>query len=323
MTAKNLTSKGVRITGFGHYLPEKMITNQEIESYLQFPEMRPAEKAVIGDLSGMKERRRASEKETVPFMASKAALMAIEDAGLQPDDIDLFILANWTDRIYLPDLAPQASQLTGTKNALAFDLSTACTGFVHSVQTGLMYLRGGDFKNAVLASSERFSRRTRLKGFGEYTAGDAAAAVVLQKSDSGFGIIDTYLKDDSELEYIINCPAPKYLTKSYPDLIPNAIECTLRAEKLLMERNGIIADDVNWMVAHPGTYPVVQGVSDGSQIPKERQLSNFDRVGNTSAASIPIVLSEYKHKGHFKEGELFVCPAVGAGWYWGGVIFTL
>ncbi|MEM7181698.1 MAG: ketoacyl-ACP synthase III [Spirochaetota bacterium] len=324
MTSQNIKSKGVRITGFGHYLPEKIVTNEEIASYIQFPEMRPAEKAVIGDVNeGATQRHRASETETVPFMAAEATKMALKDANVSPEEVDLFILANWTDREYIPDLAPQASKLVGSERALAFDLATACTGFVHGVQTALMYLLAGNFKKAVVVGSERFSRRTRLKGYGEYTAGDAAAAVVLEKSDSPYGIIDTFLKDYPDLEYIITCPGPKFFTKSYPDLIPNAIEYTLKAIEQMLENNSLSVDEVDWLVPHPGTFPVVKGVSQGTKIPKEKQLSNFHKVGNTSAASIPIVLSEYKHAGKFKEGDLFICPAVGGGWYSGGVVFTL
>lgn len=106
----------------------KIVTNEEIRSRLKFPEMHPAEKAVIGNI-GVNERRRANESETPMFMASKVAEMALKDAGKKPDEVDLYILANWTDRYYLPDLAPQASKLSGTKNALAFDVSTCLHWF--------------------------------------------------------------------------------------------------------------------------------------------------------------------------------------------------
>ncbi|WP_244265296.1 ketoacyl-ACP synthase III [Leptospira kmetyi] len=274
---------------------------------------------------GVNERRRANEKETPMFMAAKVAEMALKDAGKKPEDVDLYILANWTDRYYLPDLAPQASKLSGTKNALAFDVSTACTGFVHGVQTASAYLGTGKFKNALVIGSERFSVRTRMGGYGEFTAGDAAAGVFLEHTgDQNFGIIDSFLQDDGDLAgIIVTGPPPASYVKSYPELVTNAADLTLKSMDLLLEKNGLTIDDIDWVVPHPGTDVVVQDVLKRTKFPREKILMNFERVGNTSAASIPIVLSEYYYKGKFKKGDLFLTPAVGGGFYWGGLLFRL
>ncbi|WP_000352944.1 ketoacyl-ACP synthase III, partial [Leptospira interrogans] len=251
--------------------------------------------------------------------------MALKDAGKKPDEVDLYILANWTDRYYLPDLAPQASKLSGTKNALAFDVSTACTGFVHGVQTACAYLESGKFKNALVIGSERFSVRTRMGGYGEFTAGDAAAGVFLEHTgNSNSGIIDSFLQDEGDLAgIIVTGPPPNSYVKSYPELVTNAADLTLKAMDKLLEKNGLTIDDVDWVVPHPGTDVVVQDVLKRTRFPKEKILMNFDKVGNTSAASIPIVLSEYYYKGKFKKGDLFLTPAVGGGFYWGGLLFRL
>ncbi|MBP9888481.1 MAG: ketoacyl-ACP synthase III, partial [Leptospiraceae bacterium] len=116
-----LKSNGIQITGYGDYYPEKILTDEEIRARLKYPDMHPAEKAVIGDI-GVTKRHRANEKETSVYMASKACEMAMKNAGVSPESIDLYLFCNWTERYYLPDLAPQASMLNGTKNALAFDL---------------------------------------------------------------------------------------------------------------------------------------------------------------------------------------------------------
>ncbi|TGK29506.1 ketoacyl-ACP synthase III [Leptospira gomenensis] len=324
MSGKNLTSNGVRITGFGHYFPKTIVTNEEIRSRLKFPEMHPAEKAVIGNI-GVNERRRADETETPMFMAARVAEMALKDAGKKPEEVDLYVLANWTDRYYLPDLAPQASKLSGTKNALAFDVSTACTGFVHGVQTASAFLNTGKFKNALVIGSERFSVRTRMGGYGEFTAGDAAAGVFLENTgDKNFGLIDSFLQDDGDLAgIIVTGPPPQSYVKSYPELVTNAADLTLKSMDLLLERNGLKIEDIDWVVPHPGTDVVVQDVLKRTKFPKEKILMNFSRVGNTSAASIPIVLSEYYYKGTFKKGDVFLTPAVGGGFYWGGLLFRL
>ncbi|TGK06005.1 ketoacyl-ACP synthase III [Leptospira selangorensis] len=322
--SKNLVSNGVRITGIGHYLPERIVTNDEIRPRLKYPEMHPAEKAVIGNI-GVTERRRANEKETAQFMAAETSKMILKDAGKKAEDVDLFILANWTDRLYLPDLAPQASKLAGTSNSLAFDICTACTGFVHGVQMGAAFLSSGKYKNALVIGSERFSVRTRMNGYGEFTAGDAAAGVLLEYTgNKEFGIIDSFLRDDGDLANIIELgPGPNFYIKSYPELVTNAADLTLSAMDDLLKKNNVSLEEIDWVIPHPGTDVVVQDVLKRTKFPKEKILLNFERVGNTSAASIPIALSEYYYKGIVKKGDLILSPAVGAGFYWGGLLYRL
>ncbi len=321
---KHLISNGVQITGIGHYLPEKIITNEEIRPRLKHPEMHPAEKAVIGNI-GVTERRRANEQETAQFMAAETAKMILKDAGKKSEDVELFILANWTDRLYLPDLAPQASKLSGTKNALAFDISTACTGFVHGVQIASAFLSSGKFKTALVIGSERFSVRTKMGGYGEFTAGDAAAGVLMEYTgNKESGVYDSFLKDDGDLAKIIELgPGPNFYIKSYPELVTNAADLTLSAMDDLLKRNNLSIDDIDWVIPHPGTDVVVQDVLKRTKFPKEKILMNFEKVGNTSAASIPIALSEFYGKGIIKKGDLILSPAVGAGFYWGGLLYRL
>ena len=264
-----LKSNGIQITGYGDYYPEKILTDEEIRARLKYPDMHPAEKAVIGDI-GVTKRHRANEKETSVYMASKACEMAMKNAGVSPESIDLYLFCNWTERYYLPDLAPQASMLNGTKNALAFDLGTACTGFVHGVQTASCYLQTGKWKKALVVGAERFSERTKKGGYGEFTAGDAAAAVVME---------------------------------------------------LLMERNGLKESDITWVVPHPGTDIVVKDILKRTKIPKEKYLMNYPKMGNVSAASIPTVLAEYYNNGTIKKGDTILAPAVGGGFYWGGILY--
>jgi 3-oxoacyl-[acyl-carrier-protein] synthase III len=321
---KQLEGKGIEITGLGHFLPETIITNEDIRSRLKYPEMHPAERAVMGNI-GVNKRHRATEKDTVMSMAARVAEMALKDAGKKPEEVDLFILANWTDRYYLPDLAPQCSMEAGTKNALAFDVSTACTGFVHGVMNAYSYLSTGRFKTALVIGSERFSVRTRMGGYGEFTAGDAAAGCVLEfTGNKNSGIFDFYLKDEGSLAgIIVTGPPPQSYIKSFPELVTNAADLTLKAMDKLLRENNLNVEDIDWLIPHPGTDVVLQDVLKRSPFPKEKVLFNFPDVGNTSAASIPIVLSEFYYKGKVKKGDLILAPAVGGGFYWGGLLFRL
>ena len=318
MKKDELESLGIEITGYGHYYPEKVVTNEEISSRLKYPEMHPAEKAVIGDI-GVTKRFRANEKETSIFMASESAKRALSDSKVSPGEIDLFLFCNWTDRYYLPDLAPQASDLTGTTNALAFDVSTACAGFIAGVQTACMYILSGRFKKVIVACSERFSLRTKMGGYGEFTAGDGSAAVVIENTgNKKSGIIDFYLKDEGKLHDTMVI-SEKGIIKSFPHLVTNAADLTIKGINTILSRNHLKPEEIDWLIPHPGTDVVVQDVLRRSPIPKEKILMNFDHVGNTSSASIPTVLSEFKDK--FKKGDLILSPAVGGGFYWGGLLF--
>lgn len=318
MKKNELESTGIEITGYGHYYPEKIITNEDIYPRLKYPEMHPAERAVIGDI-GVSKRFRSNEKETSIFMASQSAISALKSANISPESIDLFLFCNWTDRYYLPDLAPQASDLTGTINALAFDVGTACAGFVAGIQTACMYILSGKFKKAVISCSERFSLRTKMGGYGEFTAGDGSAAVVLEYTgNKKSGIVDFYLKDVGNLHDTMVI-SEKGIIKSFPHLVTNAALLTLKGIDTLLKRNNLSPDEIDWLVPHPGTDVVVQDVLKNSPIPKEKIVMNFDHVGNTSSASIPTVLSEFRDT--FKKGDLILAPAVGGGFYWGGVLF--
>ncbi|MCB1141448.1 MAG: ketoacyl-ACP synthase III [Leptospiraceae bacterium] len=319
MSKNSLSSLGIQIKGMGHYYPEKILTDEEIRSRLKYPEMHPAERAVIGDI-GVTKRFRSNEKETSIYMAAEASKKAMKDANVSPESVDLYLFCNWTERYYLPDLAPQASIESGTQQALAFDVGTACAGFIAGVQTASMYLLSGRYKRAIVVGSERFSIRTKMGGYGEFTAGDAAAAVVLDYTgDKSSGIIDFYLKDEGTLHDTMVI-SEKGIIKSFPHLVTNAADLTLKGIDLLLKKNNLSPEDIDWLVPHPGTDIVLQDVLKRSPIPTEKTLINFDHVGNTSAASIPTILSEYRDK--FKKGDLILAPAVGGGFFWGGILFT-
>jgi len=323
MKAEHLQSTGVQIRGFGHYFPEKILSDKEIEDNLEFKDVHPTEKTVMGDIN-VHQRHRSSEKETSVYMAVQAGQMALKDSGISPESIDLLIVGNWTERWLLPDLAVTAAVELGLKNALSFDLGGACAGFIHGIHTGMMYLGSGKYKRALIIGSERFSIRTRPRSRGEFITGDAAGAVVLEQTDEKkYGIIDTHFHSDGNLAYLITTPFPNGWIKSHPDLPKNAIEKSVQAINGLLERNSLKIEDIDWVAPHPGTDVVLKGVTSGAKFQPEQYLANFHYRGNTSSASVPIVLSEFYHSGKLKKGDLILGTGVGAGWYWGGFLFRL
>ncbi|MCE9499201.1 MAG: ketoacyl-ACP synthase III [Leptospira sp.] len=323
MSKQNLRTKGIEIKGYGHYFPKRVVTDQEVYANLEFKDAHPTEQTVMGEIN-VHGRHRSDEQETAVFMAGEASKMAMKDAGIDPSTVDLFIMGNWTERWLLHDLSHQAAIEAGIDNALAFDVGAACAGFILGIHTAVMYMMSGRYKRAVVVGSERFSIRTRPRSRGELITGDAAGAVVLENTGNReSGIIDTDFHSDGKLAYLISTPFPNGYIKNNPDLPKNAIEKSADAIQSLLWRNNLTIDDIDWVAPHPGTDVVLKGVIEKTKFKDHQYLANFHQRGNTSCASVPIVLSEYFHNGKIKKGDLILGTGVGAGWYWGGFLFRV
>jgi 3-oxoacyl-[acyl-carrier-protein] synthase-3 len=318
---------GIRVTGVGHYFPEHVVHNT--------PEIVGAEdrfnaidQAVIGRLN-VKSRHVANEQETVGYMAVRAAEDALRAAGRSSRDIDLVIVTNWTDRQFIPEYGPTVAFELGARRALGFDLCGACAGFVHGVQSAAAMLSSpGPWRCAVVVSSEQLSRGTRPGSKGELVAGDAAGAVVLERADDDRAaddprLIDSVLFSDGEDARIIHARRPHGWLTSTAELIERAVEGNLRAIELLLERNGLEIEDIDWVLMHPGTDPLHQAVQEKAGIDPDRFVVTMETRGNTSSASIPIALSELLASGRTRPGQLYLTPAIGSGFYEGGLLFRL
>ncbi len=282
-------------------------------------------KRLLGKVSGQR-RHVADSSETVQFMAFEAARRALLDASLDARDVDLVVLANWTERIFLPELAPQVAYQLGARNALAFDLCGACAGFVHSVQTAAAFLSSpGPWRSAVVVCTEQFSRRIDPTSRIAPILGDAAGAVVLScAADNAVSqLIDSELTSAGNKWQVCTAPAPNGWLEVRPDLRDHAIAGQVRVAQLLLRRNQLKIDDVDWVVPHPGTSTVHAAVQHQLGVKRAQFVTNFPMRGNTASASIPIALSEYRENGTFHRGDLILSVAVGAGWYDGGLLFRL
>lgn len=314
---------GVEIIGLGQYLPKRVVNNDELIPKIS-KTINKVDNAVLGEI-GVYSRHWSNKEETVPYMAAKAAEQAINNAQILPETIDLFILSNWTSREYLPELAPQAAYLANTKNALAFDLCGACTGFIMGVMTASMYLKARQVKRAVVVGCDQFAKRVRPGSKGQLVCGDAAGAAILElkTSNSISSVIDVLLKSDGSLSDVVKAPGPNGWVKSRMDLVDEAIHKNMDAAEEILSRNGLNIKDVDWVVPHPGTDLVHKGIQKRLEIEEKKFVVNFSYRGNTSSASIPIVLSEFYEKGIFKKGDLFLCPAIGSGLFYGSLLFRL
>ncbi|MDQ1295400.1 MAG: ketoacyl-ACP synthase, partial [Actinomycetota bacterium] len=282
------------------------------------------DEAVIGTVEVVS-RHVHDETETIDAMAAQAAGDALRQADVGPGDVDLLVLGNWSERQFIPEIAPQVALRLGAVNALAFDVCGACTGFVHGTQIAASLLSAHhDWDTAVVVCSEHFSSRVRPGSKGELIVGDAAGAVVLRKGlDEPRGLIDSLLISDGESAGATGVLPPRGWIKSRPDLVGLGIKSHVETCRTLLERNGLTTDDIDWFVPHPGTTPMHEGVRDALGIAPEKFVTNFTVRANTGSASIPIVLSEYRDNGTFSPGDLVLASAVGSGWYYGGLLVRL
>lgn len=310
---------GIALTGFGLYYPAEMIANEADSTETG----NDIDARVLGNVS-VRSRHRSDDTETIPFMAAEAGRQAIKDAGIEPADLDVIVLSNWTTPAYTPDHGPQTAALLGIPETFAFDVAGACVGFLHGVQTAAAYLRAApETGYALVVCSEQFSRRVRPGSRGELVCSDAAGAVVLTKSADQHGLIDIVLHSDGSRADVISARPPKGWVRSQESLPDHAAASLVEACAEVLGHCAVSMEDVDWVVPHPGTDVVHRRVRQELEVPDEKFVVNFARRGNTSSASIPIVLAEEMAAGRFRPGDLVLSPAIGAGWYYGAMLYRL
>lgn len=318
-----------RIAGTGRYVPEKVLTNTDLEKIVE-----TSDEWII-KRTGIRERRIAAEDQSTSDLALEAARVALDRAGLAAEDLDAIILATLTPDTYCPAGACYVQNLLGATNACAFDLSAACTGFVYGITVGSSLVRTGVHKNVLVLGAETLSR------FIDYTDrntcilfGDGAGAAVLSRAEEGGDsrLLDHYLRSDGGGTDLIIMPGGgarrpsshdtvdgklhflsmqgndvfKFATKSMQTLIETAIE-----------RNGLSVDDLDLVVPHQVNSRIIDTVLRKVDIPEEKIYLNLQRYGNTSAASVPMALHEAVEEGRIQAGSLVLLVAFGAGLTWG------
>jgi 3-oxoacyl-[acyl-carrier-protein] synthase III len=315
------TGSGLKFAGLGHYFPRHH-RSHEGEVTIGGRSYPPQAAAELG----VRSLHVADEDESLEFMAVQAANSALASAGREAGELDLVVLANWTDRQWIPEIAPGVAAALGAHGALAFDVCGACTGFVHGVQTAASMLTAHPgWKRAVVVAADRFTRRARPGTRGQLVFGDAAGAVVLEKGDPAdpSGLIDSVLDCDAAEADTVAARPPEGFLRPKPELIDLAVRSSLKVADNLLTRNDLKTSDIDWLVPHPGNNAIHAGVRDGLDLEPARFLTNFAERGNTGCASIPIALSEFFEKGVVTSGDLVLSTAVGSGWYYGGLLYRL
>lgn len=319
-----------RIIGTGSYLPERVMTNAEIE------EMVDTSDQWIVERTGIRERRVAAPSQATSDLAVAAATAALEAAGVRAHDVDVIIVATATPDMLFPATACLVQARLGSTRAFAFDLSAACTGFLYALSVADQYIRSGAARTVLLVGAEVLSRvidwtdRTTCILFG-----DGAGAVVLRAEQGDRGVLSTHLHADGALWDFIHVPGGgsrhppsedalvrrlQFLRMKGSETFKVAVRTLEETAGEALKANGLSIVDVRWFVPHQANRRIIEAVGARLGLPDDRVVVNLARVGNTSAASIPIALDEAVRDGRITRGDLLLFAAFGAGLTWGSAL---
>ena len=315
------------IIGWGHYLPQKVVTNDDLAKIVETSD------EWISTRTGIKTRH-IVENETTSDLITKACEMAMKRANIQPEDIDLIVVASITPDNTTPSVATKVSNRLGLKyGAIAFDISAACSGFVYGLSMADNMIRLGQVKTALVVGSESLSKIVDWTDRNTCVLfGDGAGAVVIKATEgegtkADTGILATKLfADGSHYDNlkttggVSTTQTPGFITMDGKEVFKFAVNSLSQAAEEVMKMCGVSSDEIKFLIPHQANIRIISNVGEKLGLPTEKVIVTVDHHGNTSAASIPLALSENIESGRIKKGDLLVLTAMGAGFTWGGAL---
>ncbi len=319
-----------RVLSTGSYVPEKVLTNFDLEKMVDTSD------EWITERTGIKERRIASPEQATSDLAYEASIRALKNAGLSPNDIDLIIVATVTPDMLVPAAACLLQMKLGAKNAVAFDINGACTGFVYALSVAEKFIRTGVSKRALVIGAETLSR------FTDWTdrsicvlLADGAGAVILEgtKKNEGIQVVDIF--SDGTMWDFIHMPAGgskmpvdekvlkermNYIKMRGNETFKVAVKTLEEVVDTTLKKGGIKSSQLSLLVPHQANIRIIQAMAKRLDLSMDKVMVNIDRYGNTSAASIPIALDEANRMGKIKKGDYVMLAAFGAGLTWGAAL---
>ncbi|WP_350287629.1 beta-ketoacyl-ACP synthase III [uncultured Croceitalea sp.] len=328
-----------KITGLGYYVPDHIVTNDDLSKVMETSD------EWIQERTGIKERRHVNtEEDTTTSMGVAAAKIAIERAGIDKDDIDFIVFATLSPDYYFPGPGVLVQRDLGIKTVGALDVRNQCSGFVYGISVADQYIKSGMYKNVLVIGSEVHSRgldmTTRGRGVSVIFGDGAGAAVLSREEDPSKGILSTHLHSEGQHAEELSLIAPgmgkRWVTDIIDDNDPNDESyfpymngqfvfknAVVRFSEVIIEglqKNGLQASDINMLVPHQANLRISQFVQKKFGLTNDQVFNNIMKYGNTTAASIPIALTEAWEAGKVNEGDLVVLAAFGSGFTWGSVI---
>jgi len=323
-----MNNRKARISAVGHFLPDYVLSNQELETMVDTND------EWIRTRTGISERRILKDKDKASaFMGAKAAEEALSRAGVGAEEVDLIIVATVTPDYLFPATACLVQNMIGAEKAFAFDLSAACSGFLYALSTGSAYIESGQAQKVLVIGSDKMSSiidytdRTTCILFG-----DAAGAVLLETSDDETGIIDAIHHVEGDTNCSLYQPAGGSLNPASADTVENkkhfirqdgrAVfkKATIGMADVsleIMKKNNLEPDDVAWLVPHQANLRIIDATANRMGLSSDKVMINIDKYGNTTAATIPLCLYDWKDQ--LNHGDNLVLSAFGGGFTWGAI----
>lgn len=327
---------GIAVAGTGSVAPEMVVSNDDLSEVMETTD------EWITQRTGIRRRHVMEDEETLASLSAKAATKALEDAKFNVEDVDLVLHATSTpDDLF--GTGPQVASMIGATNAVAFDLTAACSGFVFALVTAAQYVRSGAFKNVLVIGADGLSRWVDWSDRGTCVLfGDGAGAMLITAAESekdallgfelgsdGHGACHLGVNAENESSFQVgaskSAQSAKYgkLTMNGKEVFRFATSRVPQTLSKLLERHQIAPEEVDWLLLHQANRRIMDSAAKRLGMPQEKIICNLDEYGNTSAASIPLALDEAIRDGRVKKGDLLACCGFGAGLTWGGMLLRL
>ncbi len=325
----------VILAGSGSYVPEKIVSNVDLESKIDTSD------TWIVERTGIRNRHIAEKGVGASDLALPAVKKAMEAACVCADEIDLIVTGTSTPDMGFPSTSCFIQQKAKIKQCIAFDVTAACSGFIYALSVAEQYIRAGGARNALVVGSEVMSSIVDWKDRNTCVLfGDGAGAVVIKRGEPGSerGIIDSRLYSDGNYGHILNHPGfgslsegseeyfnsrAHYLKMKGPDTFKMAVRFLSSAFKKTLDDNNLKPSDIDLFVVHQANIRIIQMIAKNLSLPDEKVFKNISKYGNTSSASIPIALDEAIRGGRIKEGALVLLGAFGGGLTWGTTLIRI
>lgn len=322
--------RGSRIIGSGHYCPDRVLTNADLE------EMVDTSDEWIVTRTGIKERRIATPDQACSDLAIQAARGALESSGVAAASLDGIIVGTISGDMHFPATACVIQNRLGATNSAAFDLNAACSGFVYGLNMAHSLVAGGQMDTVLVIGVDLLSKivdwtdRTTCVLFG-----DGAGAVVIKPCEVGQGILGTYMRSDGGLSDLLYIPSGGTREPASPETLSNrghfikmkgdgvfkyAVRTMEEASRRVLEEASLTTDDVDLFIPHQANIRIIDAVNERLEIPRDRVVVNLDRYGNTSAGTIPIAFDEAIRTGRVKRGDVVLFVTFGGGLTWGATL---
>ncbi len=321
----------VEVLATGRYLPDQVVTNDDLSKRMDTSD------EWIRTRTGIRERRIAPDGMSTAHLGAGAARRAMEKAGIEPGEVDVVVLCTSTPDRWMPATACDVQALLGCRNAWAFDVMAACSGFVYSMSVAEGYLAAGRGEIALVVAAEKMSSILNWNDRSTCVLfGDGAGAAVLRRANgSGRGIVSSHMRSDGNLSHLLCRPAggalepisqavleqARHLVRMEGrEVFKNAVRSMAEACDVALQQAGLTANDIDLLVPHQANIRIIEATAKYANLPMDKVFVNVDRYGNMSSASVPVGLDEAEEQGRIRPGSHVLTVAFGAGLTWGAMV---